>query len=322
MSAYFSTINRNKKSISLNLKHEKGRKIFFELAEKADVVVDNFIPGKMDELGYGSSGPYAKRAGYDVIAAGEAGLLHITGEPNGPPTKPGVGLTDMCTGLYLHGAILAALYTRQQTGVGQKVDASLFETQVSVLANVAMTWLNTGEEAKRWGTSHPSIVPYQAFKTKDSYLVLGAVNNRQFKILTERLSLPELPEDARFVDNDTRVLNREVLKPILDEAFAARSTDDWLAIFEGSGMPYGPINTLQKAFEHPQIEARRMVDIVPHEAAASGSIKILGIPVKYSNTKPSIHSPPPLLGEHTDVVLQELGYSGQAISELRTEKAV
>ncbi|KAK5028018.1 hypothetical protein LTR13_009247 [Exophiala sideris] len=329
MSAYFSTINRNKKSISLNLKHEKGRKIFFELAEKADVVVDNFIPGKMDELGigydvlrYGSSGPYAKRAGYDVIAAGEAGLLHITGEPNGPPTKPGVGLTDMCTGLYLHGAILAALYTRQQTGVGQKVDASLFETQVSVLANVAMTWLNTGEEAKRWGTSHPSIVPYQAFKTKDSYLVLGAVNNRQFKILTERLGLPELPEDARFVDNDTRVLNREVLKPILDEAFAARSTDDWLAIFEGSGMPYGPINTLQKAFEHPQIEARRMVEIVPHEAAASGSIKILGIPVKYSNTKPSIHSPPPLLGEHTDVVLQELGYSGQAISELRTEKAV
>jgi len=122
--------------------------------------MSNVIPG------YGSSGPYAKRAGYDVIAAGEAGLLHITGEPKGPPTKPGVGLTDMCTGLYLHGAILAALHTRQQTGIGQKVDASLFETQISVLANVAMTWLNTGEEAKRWGTSHPSIVPYQALRRR------------------------------------------------------------------------------------------------------------------------------------------------------------
>lgn len=228
------------------------------------------------EAGYGPQGPYAKRAGYDVIAAGEAGLLHITGEPNGPPTKPGVGLTDMCTGLYLHGAILAALHARQQTGVGQKLDASLFETQISVLANVAMTWLNMGQEAKRWGTSHPSIVPYQAFKTKDAYLVLGATNNRQFKILAERLGLPELADDDRFVSNDARVQNRQALKVILDKAFSASTTSEWLAVFEGSGMPYGPINTLEKVFSHPQTQARQMVETVPHEAAASGSIKVLG----------------------------------------------
>ncbi|KAH8893052.1 CoA-transferase family III [Thozetella sp. PMI_491] len=289
LSAYFSTINRNKKSITLNLKHEKARQILFELAKDADVVVNNFVPGKTDELGigykklrqvnpglihasvsgYGAGGPYAKRAGYDVIAAAEGGLLHITGDRDGRPTKPGVGLTDMCTGLYLHGAILAALVNRQATGNGQKIDASLFETKISLLANVAMSWLNIGLEAQRWGTEHPSIVPYDSFQTADSVLVLGATNNRQFG-----------------------------------------RTKEWLAVFEGSGMPYGP--TI----------ARNMIETLDHDATASGQIKMLGIPVKFSETKPSIRSKPPALGEHSEEVLRNIGLSIDEIQKLREEKVI
>jgi succinate--hydroxymethylglutarate CoA-transferase len=226
--------------------------------------------------GYGDRGPNAKRAGYDVIAAAEAGLLHITGERDGNPTKPGVGLTDMCTGLYLHGAILAALLGRQATGMGQKIDASLFETQISLLANVAMTWLNLGQEAQRWGTAHPSIVPYEAFKTRDSFLVIGAVNNHQFSKLCDLLGNGELAKDPRFVDNDSRVNNRKELKVVFDGLFASKTTKEWLNTFEGSGMPYGPINNMQQVFSHPQTEARHMIETVDYEQAVSGTLKLLG----------------------------------------------
>lgn len=284
--------------------------------------VDNFIPGKMDEMGigyerlsrdnpslihasisgaktvhtksantklmdtgYGAGGPYMKRAGYDVIAAAEAGLLHITGERGGKPTKPGVGLTDMSTGLYLHGAILAALYSRQITGKGQKIDASLFETQISLLANVAMSWLNLGLEAQRWGTEHPSIVPYDVFETADSTLVLGATNNRQFKILCDRLGAPDLASDARFVDNDARVKNRKELKKILNDLFSTKRTEEWLTVFEGSGMPYGPVNNMEKVFEHPQAKARNMIETLESDVTSSGQIKMLGrFPRHYTST--------------------------------------
>lgn len=182
----------------------------------------------------------------------------------------------MCTGLYMHGAIMAALHARQRTGVGQKIDASLFETQISVLANVAMSWLNTGQEAKRWGTQHPSIVPYSSFPTKDAALVLGAVNNRQFSLLCDRIGRPEVAKDERFATNNSRVQNREDLKTILDNAFATKTTDEWLAIFEGSGMPYGPINSLEKVFTHPQTIARDMIEEIPHEETESGTLKVIG----------------------------------------------
>ncbi|RHZ50182.1 hypothetical protein CDV55_101471 [Aspergillus turcosus] len=338
-SLYFNTINRNKKSIAVDLKHPQGREIILELVKSSDVIVDNFIPGKLDQLGlgyptlhktnpsiihasisgYGASGPYAHRAGYDVIAAAEGGLLHITGEPDGPPTKPGVGLMDLCTGLYLHGAICAALVARQKTGQGQKLDASLFETTLALMSNVAMSWLNLGREAQRWGTGHPSIVPYEVFKTKDSSLVLGAVNNRQFKVMCERLGRKEVAEDERFVDNDLRVKHRVELKQILDEIFARQTTDEWLGVFEGSGMPYGPVNTLQKAFEHPQTAARDMVQTIDHEATVEGTMKVLGSPVKFSETQPSIRSSPPALGEDTDEVLREMGWSTEKIARLRQE---
>ena len=226
--------------------------------------------------GYGPSGPFAKRAGYDMIAGAEAGLLHLTGERGGRPVRPGLGLTDMCTGLYTHGAIMAALYARERTGRGQRIDASLFETQIALLTNVAMSWLNLGQEAERWGTQHPSVVPYDAFKTKDLYFVCGATNDKQFAVLCNLLGLESLTHDQRFTTNADRVRNRDALFPILNESFAAKTTDEWIEAFEGSGMPYAPINTMEKVFSHPQTEARDMVETVECDAAKSGTLKLLG----------------------------------------------
>ncbi|KID97520.1 CoA-transferase family III, partial [Metarhizium majus ARSEF 297] len=307
-SAYFATINRNKRSLTLNLKRPEARDVLLGLIRRADVVVDNFVPGKLDELrigfedmksvkpdiihasisGYGATGPYSKRAGYDVIAAAEAGLLHITGEPKGRPMKPGVGLTDM----------------------------------FSLLANVAMSWLNVGQEAQRWGTAHPSIVPYDCFKTADAYFVVGAVNDRQFASLCRLLHLEDLVKDKRFVDNGSRVKNRQILGDILDATFSERTTADWMARFEGSGMPYGPINTMEKVFSHPQTIARDMIHTVVDESAKSGKLHVLGIPVKFSKDKPSIRSRAPRLGEHTEAVLTEIGFTQDDIVRLGKDGVV
>ncbi|KAJ5703091.1 hypothetical protein N7488_010639, partial [Penicillium malachiteum] len=355
MSAYFCTINRNKRSMTLNLKQQTGRDVLFRLVEEADVVpitlfeiayepwknaeyssVDNFVPGKMDELGigyetprklnpsiihasvsgYGASGPYAKRAGYDAIVGAEAGMLHITGERDGAPTRPGLGMTDMSTGLYLHGAIMAALFSREKTGKGQKIDASLFETQVALLSNVAMSWLNAGEVPQRWGTAHPSIVPYQAFKTKDSYLFLGATNNRQFQVLCKSLDRADLATDARFADNNSRLKNRKELDKILGDILTSKPTAEWMGRLEGSGMPYGPINSIDAVFSHPQTAARDMVQTLPFDALSCGELKVLGSPVKFSETWPRIASAPPKLGEHTKAVLRDMGLSDIEIQKL------
>lgn len=274
-----------------------------------------------------------------MIAGAEAGMLHITGSRGGPPVRPGLGITDMSTGLYTHGAILAALYARSRTGRGQRINASLFETQVSLLTNVAMSWLNLGQEAERWGTEHPSVVPYNAWKTKDSYLVLGATNDKEFLILCKQLGQPELAIDERFTTNPDRVRNRDALTTILNDLFAAKTTEEWLTALEGSGMPYGPINTMEKVFDHPQTEARHMVQEIPFEAAQSGSLSLLGMlllgqatmcntnrwpgpAVKFSDTKATIRQQPPLLGEHTEDVLREIGITGQQLSELRELKVI
>ncbi|KAJ5618364.1 hypothetical protein N7528_007007 [Penicillium herquei] len=227
--------------------------------------------------GYGASGPYAKRAGYDAIVGAEAGMVHITGERDGAPTRPGLGMTDMSTGLYLHGAIMAALFSREKTGKGQKIDASLFETQVALLSNVAMSWLNAGEVAQRWGTAHPSIVPYQAFKTKDSYLFLGATNNRQFQVLCRLLDCADLATDARFADNNSRLKNRKELDKTLGDILTSKPTAEWMQRLEGSGMPYGPINSIDSVFSHPQTAARDMVQTLPFDALSCGELKVLGL---------------------------------------------
>lgn len=296
ISNYYASINRNKRSICLDLKQEKGRSILLELAKQTDVVVENYRTGTMEKLkigydilskinpriihatmtGYGATGPFAKQAGYDMIVGADAGILHLTGTRNGPPVRPGLGLTDMSTGLFLHGAVLAALYAREKTGRGQKIETSLFEAQVALLINVGMSWLNLGIEAERWGCQHPNVVPYDAFKTKDLYFVCGATNDKQFKILCQLLRLEDLVDDARFKTNSDRVEHRDELFPLLNEVFAQKSTDEWIAAFEGSGMPYAPINTLQRVFDHPQIKARDMVQEMDFEATTSGKIKVIG----------------------------------------------
>ncbi|PPJ56627.1 hypothetical protein CBER1_01816 [Cercospora berteroae] len=332
MSNYFSAVNRNKKSVALNLKDPKGKEIFRRMVEEADVVVENLRPGALDRLklgyedlrkinrriilastsGYGPSGPFEKRAGYDMIAGAEAGLLHLTGERGGGPVRPGLGLTDMSTGLYMHGAIMAALYARERTGEGQKIDGSLFETQVALLTNVALSWLNLGVEAERWGAQHPSVVPYDAFKTKDLYFVCGATNDKQFAKLVSTLGKPQMAEDKRFLTNGDRVTNRDELYPMLNDLFSQKSTDEWVAEFEGSGMPYAPINTMERVFDHPQTDARAMVTEIDLPAAVKGKIKILGPAIKFSHTKTSIRSVPPLHGEHTNEVLRDLGIENLA----------
>lgn len=296
MSNYFSAVNRNKRSISLDLKQPEGKQAFLDLAKDVDVIVENMRPGATQRLGidydavskinpriiyasvsgYGASGPFAQRAGYDMIAGAEAGMLHLTGERNGPPVRPGLGITDMSTGLFTHGAIMAGLYARTITGRGQKIEASLFESQVALLTNVASTWLNMGVEAERWGTQHPSVVPYDAFKSKDLYFVCGATNDKQFKILCDRLGLPDLPTDPRFLTNPDRVKHRDELFPLLNDAFATKTTEEWTEAFEGSGMPYAPINTMEKVFSHPQTHARHMVHEIELDSTKTGKIQVLG----------------------------------------------
>ncbi|OAL52832.1 CoA-transferase family III [Pyrenochaeta sp. DS3sAY3a] len=337
ISNYFSAINRNKKSITLDLKKPEGREILLRLVKTADVIIENFKPGTMERLnigyeqlkqvnpeiiyasisGYGTTGPYAKRGGYDPIAGAEAGLLHVTGERNGPPVRPGLGMIDMATGLYMHGAIMAALYARKNGAKGQRVDASLFETQISLLVNVGLSWLNLGIEAERWGCQHPSIAPYDAFKTKDSYLVCGATNDAQFSSLCKLIGIPALIKDERFATNPKRVENREALAQIFNQAFEGKTTSDWTEKFEGTGLPFGPINNMEKTFAHPQTVARDMVTEVPSDSTETGYIKLIGPAVKFSETKTKIANEPPKLGQHTVEVLAGLGFSDSDVESFR-----
>ncbi|PIA13881.1 CoA-transferase family III [Coemansia reversa NRRL 1564] len=328
-SAYYLSVNRNKKSIAIDIKQESGKQIIKDLATKCDILVENFVPGKLSEMGlgfkelskanpgliyasisgYGSTGPYSKKPGYDVIIEAEAGLMHITGEENGTPVKVGVAVTDIMTGLYTHGAIMAALLARQKTNCGQHIDASLIQTQTSMLANIASNYLIGGEEAKRWGTLHPSIAPYQVFKTKDGSICIGAGNNIQFEKLCYALGIPQLSKDSRFLSNIDRVTNRKDLVKIIEDLLCKKTTKQTLALLNNSGLPYGPVNNLKQTFDHPQIKARGVVREIEHPLI--GNIKLVGPAVQYSEAPVGQNiSPPPMLGQHTEQILRSvLGYS-------------
>ncbi|CAI5788082.1 succinate--hydroxymethylglutarate CoA-transferase isoform X2 [Podarcis lilfordi] len=276
-SVYFLSVNRNKKSIAVNMKNPKGAKIIKELAAVCDVFVENYVPGKLAEMGlgyedinkiaphivycsitgYGQTGPKFQRAGYDSVAAAVSGLLHITGPQEGEPVRPGVAMTDLATGLYAYGAIMAGLLQRYKTGKGMHIDCNLLSSQVACLTYVASTYLNCKTESKRWGTAHASIVPYQAFKTKDGYIVVGAGNDQQFATVCKILNLPEISRDSRYKNNQQRVLNRKELTEILTARFLEKETTKWLELFEGSGVPYGPINSMQQVFSDPQVSSLR-----------------------------------------------------------------
>ncbi|OAL26350.1 hypothetical protein AYO22_04268 [Fonsecaea multimorphosa] len=324
-SAYFIGVNRNKKSVGLSFQHPKGIKILHELAKTSDVLVENYIPGALKKYqldyesirkinprliyasitGYGQYGPYSPRAGYDVMVEAEMGLMHITGERDGSPVKVGVAVTDLTTGLYTCNAIMASLLARQRTDRGQHLDVALADCQVATLANIASSVLISGErDGGRWGTAHPSIVPYKGFKTADGDIMLGGGNDRLFGIICDKLGKPEWKQDPRFVTNDVRVQHRAVLEDMIEKITVTKTTAEWLAVLEGSGMPYAAINDVKDTLDHEHVRARNMVTDLDHPAC--GPIKVVSHPVKYSETVAGPKTAPPTLGQHTDAVLRDL----------------
>ncbi|XP_030623481.1 succinyl-CoA:glutarate CoA-transferase [Chanos chanos] len=340
-SAYFLSVNRNKKSIAVNLKDPRGTKIIRELARVCDVLVENYLPGKLDEMGlgyrdicevapqlvycsisgYGQTGPQSHKPGYDSIASAVSGMMHITGPEEGDPVRPGVAMTDLATGLYAHGAILAALLQRQKTGKGLHVDCNLLSSQVACLTHIAANYLNSGKEAKRWGTAHESIVPYQGFKTQDGHLVVAAGNNRQFVKVCKVLNLNHLADNPKYKTNKLRVQHRKELLQILSERFSMEPTGEWLRRFEGTGVPCGPINSIQQVFSDPQVAHNGLILEIDHPT--SGSIAVPGPAVRFSSFEFDRPHPPPVIGQHTVEVLRNtLGYSDDAISDLLASQTV
>ncbi|KAG9244611.1 caib/baif family protein-like protein [Calycina marina] len=341
-SAYFLSVNRNKKSLGLSFQHKSGVEILHKLAAESDILVENYLPGTLMKYGmdyptlqklnpkliyasitgYGQTGPYSNRAGYDVMVEAEMGLMHITGSRDGPPVKVGVAVTDLTTGLYTSNSIMAALISRGTTGRGQHIDVALSDCQVATLSNLASSCLISGDKDEgRWGTAHPSIVPYRAYKTKDGDILFGGGNDRLYQLMCDRLNRPEWKTDPRFVINKQRVAHRLVLDNLIEAITITKTTQEWLEIFEGSGMPYSAINDIQGTLNHKHVLARGMVKDMDHPYL--GPIKMVNTPVKYSESKPSIRSVPPVLGQHTDEVLREvLGLDETEIQKLKDDGAV
>jgi glutaryl-CoA transferase len=338
---YFLGVNRNKRSLTLNMAVPEGQKILAGLIEKADVLIDNFKLGTLEKwsftdawferhaprlvrcsiTGYGSSGPKAALPGYDFILQAESGLMSICGEPEGKPTKYGVAIVDVCTGMLASNSILAALNARERTGKGQKVELSLYETSLAMLVNVAASYLAAGRNAGRFGNGHPSIVPYTSYQTADAMIALGVGNERQFARLADVLGRPEWAKDARFASNRARVENRTVIDRLISEALSHDKADAWLAKLKAAGIPCGKINSVAEALEDAQTAARNMIETIEHPTV--GALKMLGIPFKFSDTACSVRRPPPTLGQHSEEILSgELGLDDKAIANLRRQKVI
>jgi succinate---hydroxymethylglutarate CoA-transferase len=338
---YFLGVNRNKRSLTLNMAVPAGQKILAGLIEKADVLIDNFKLGTLEKwgftdawferqaprlvrcsiTGYGSSGPKAALPGYDFILQAESGLMSICGEPEGKPTKYGVAIVDVCTGMLASNSILAALNARERTGKGQKVELSLYETSLAMLVNVAASYLAAGRNAGRFGNGHPSIVPYTSYQTADAMLALGVGNERQFARLADVLGHPEWAKDARFASNGARVENRAAIDGLISEALSHDKADAWLAKLKATGIPCGKINSVAQALDDPQTVARQMTETIDHPTV--GSLKMLGIPFKFSDTACSVRRPPPTLSQHSEEILSgELGLDDKAIADLRRQKVI
>ncbi|MDC8455375.1 CaiB/BaiF CoA transferase family protein [Marinobacter sp. DS40M6] len=340
LSAYFLTANRNKQSLAVDIAHPEGQELIRKLVAESDVILENFKVGGLkrygldyDSLkrinpkliycsitGFGQDGPYANRPGYDFLIQAMGGLMSITGQPDGEPgagpMKVGVALTDIMTGLYATIGVLAALSHRDRTGEGQYVEAALLDVQVACLANQAMNYLTTGQAPGRMGNAHPNIVPYQDFPTADGNMVLTVGNDEQFTRLCDVLEHPEWASDERFATNRARVANRKELIPRLRQATVMRSTQEWVQILERSGVPCGPVNTLDQVFEDPQVLARGMKQSVQHPSL--GDVPTVGNPIRLKLTPVSYRTAPPLLGEQSKQVLEKIaGLSPGEIEGLR-----
>jgi len=338
--AYFQSANRNKQSLTLDFTQPEGQRLVRELVAQCDVLLENFKVGGLAAYGldyeslkainprliycsitgFGQSGPYAKRAGYDFMIQGLGGLMSLTGRPEGEegagPMKVGVALTDILTGLYATVGVLAALNQREQSGVGQHIDVALLDVQVACLANQAMNYLATGVSPKRLGNAHPNIVPYQDFPSADGNFILAVGNDGQFRKFCEVAGIANLADDPRFVTNKARVAHRAELIPLLRQATVFKTTAQWIEQLEKAGVPCGPINDLQQVFADPQVQARGLRLDLPN--ALGSSTPQVASPLRLSATPVAYRSAPPLLGQHTEALLQRLlGMSETQIAELR-----
>ena len=339
--AYYLSANRNKRSVTIDFTQPEGQRLVRELAAKSDIVIENFKVGGLASYGldyerlkavnprliycsitgFGQTGPYAKRAGYDFMIQGLGGLMSLTGRPEGEqgagPMKVGVALTDILTGLYSTVAILAALAHRDQSGEGQHIDMALLDVQVACLANQAMNYLTTGTPPKRLGNAHPNIVPYQDFPTADGDFILTVGNDGQFRKFAEVAGQPQWADDPRFATNKQRVAHRAELVPLIRQVTVFKTTAEWVAELERAGVPCGPINDLAQMFQDPQVVARGLKVDVPHPLA--GSVPQVASPIRLSETPVEYRRAPPLLGEHTEAVLMDvLGLDAGAVQVLRS----
>jgi crotonobetainyl-CoA:carnitine CoA-transferase CaiB-like acyl-CoA transferase len=340
-SAYFLGVNRNKRSITLNMAVKPGQEVLAGLVAQCDVLVENFKVGTLEKwgfsnewlqanaprvircsiTGYGSTGPKAGLPGYDFILQAESGLMSICGEPDGAPMKYGVAIVDICTGMLACNSILAALQARHATGRGQHVEVSLHDSSLAMLANVASNHLVSGRDARRFGNGHPNIVPYTAYAVRDGMIAVAVGNDAQFGKFAAVLEHPEWAKDARFATNPDRVTNRDALDSAVEEILRTRSAGEWLDKLTSAGIPCGKINSVAEALGSPHAEAREMVRTVRHPSA--GEVKMLGIPLRFSETPASIRSAPPTLGQHTDDVLRDvLKLSDARIAELRAARVI
>ena len=343
--AYFQCANRNKQSLTLDFTQAEGQRLVRELAAQCDVVLENFKVGGLAAYGldyeslkavnprliycsitgFGQDGPYAKRAGYDFMIQGLGGLMSLTGKPDGEegagPMKVGVALTDILTGLYATVGVLAALNAREQSGQGQYIDVALLDVQVACLANQAMNYLATGNAPKRLGNAHPNIVPYQDFPTADGDFILAVGNDGQFRKFCEVAGLSALPDDPRFSTNKARVAHRAELIPLLRQATVFKTTAEWVSLLEAAGVPCGPINDLAQVFADPQIQARGLrLDMSNSMGSTTPQV---ASPLRLSATPVSYRLAPPLLGEHTDALLQRLlGMNAEQIASLRSQAVI
>jgi len=333
--AYFQSANRGKQSVCIDMSKPEGQVLIKDLAKHCDVLIENFKVGGLKKYGleyealktvnpklvycsitgFGQTGPYAERAGYDFMIQAMGGMMSVTGAADGEPMKIGVALADVLTGLYAANAIQAALIHQLRTGEGQYIDMALLDVQVATLANQAMNYLATGNNPTRLGNAHPNIVPYQAFGTADGFMILAVGNDAQFQRFCELAGQPELAEDERFKQNSARVKHRHELVPQVTEIMLKQTTDDWLKELNQRGIPCGPINDIDQVFSDPQVQHRGMQQTLNHPTA--GTVSSVGNPIKLSSTPVEYDRAPPVLGQDTDEVLTTLlGIEGKEISRL------
>lgn len=339
-SAYFLSINRNKESVTLDFKPKEGREVLERLIARADVFVENFRPGTIERAGfgweavharhprvvyasisgYGQTGPRRDEAGYDAVMQAEGGLMSVTGDPDRPGYRLGVAITDMVSGLYCAQGITAALLARERSGVGQRVDIGMLDTTAALLTYQAANWFANGKVPPRQGNRHATIAPYETFTTKDGDIVIAVGNDPTWKKFCPAIGLPELASDPRFTTNKDRMEHYEAMRPPIDAAFRTKTSAEWIAILNAAGVANGEVRNIGQMLSDEQLESREMIKTLMHPTV--GATRVIGAPIKLSENAATVRTPPPVLGQHTDAVLSELGYDGAAIAALQEKRVI